>query len=90
MSEDAGATFTAWPVEQDPDLSLSSLAADDGLAVTAGYWYGSGDHEGAVQLSTASHHALHRIAGYEGTVGIAFGTDRVLVGLMGPSVATPD
>ena len=90
-STDAGATFNDLPIGNDPTLSLSELGVDAGLVVTGGYRYVSGEPvEGVIQRTTASGNGVVRVPGYEGVVGIAFGDDRVLVALMGPSVETPD
>ena len=90
-STDAGLSFSDLPMETDPYTSLYVLDADAGLVASGGYRYVSGEPPSAVvQLTTEAGPIVYRIAGYEGVVGFAFGADRVVVALQGPSIMTPD
>lgn len=90
-SEDLGVSFTDLPVETDPDANISELAADEGLVLSGGYWYRSGEGVSAVvQVSTDAGTIVHKVPGYDGVVGFGFGVDRVVVALASEGIATPD
>lgn len=90
-SADQGATFVDLPVETDLDLHLSTLAADQGLVVTAGYRYASGeDVTATIQLTTSAGSIVHQVPDHNGVNGVAFAEDRVLVALAGPDTSSND
>lgn len=90
-STDAGVSFVDLPMETDPHADVYVLDADAGLVASGGYRYVSGESPtGLIQLTTEAGTTVHHVAGYEGVVAFAFGDDRVVVALQGPSVMSPD